>query len=250
MKQPVVIKGCMSNNINGITVILDEKMPFTELLHAVADKFEESADFLKDAKFAIGFEGRELNPSEERALLDTITDHSNISILFLMDNDRERQNQYREVLQADVTKEERVQDSTEEVITKVDRVVPEPDVQEHMKMFYKGTLRSGQEVCSDTSLVIMGDVNPGAKAVARDNVIILGTLKGTACAGVNGNKNAFVVALNMNPMQIHIADVIARCSDHETDLEQNDSMPMIAYLEENNIYIDPLNKEILNDLQV
>lgn len=237
MKQAVVIKGCMSNNINGITVVLDDKMPFAELLHAVADKFEESAEFLKDAKLAIGFEGRELNASEEQALLDTITDHSNISVLFLIDHDEVKQELYREALKAKKFTE--------------DQEMSEPVAEEEdMKIFYKGTLRSGQEVCSDTSLVVMGDVNPGAKAVARDNVIILGNLKGTACAGVNGNKNAFVVALNMNPMQIHIADVIARCSDKESASDQAEGMPMIAYLEEDNIYIEPLNKEVLSDLQV
>ena len=36
---------------------------------------------------------------------------------------------------------------------------------------------------------------------------------GNIFAGVDGNENAFVVALDMDPMQIKIADVIARSSD-------------------------------------
>ena len=62
-------------------------------------------------------------------------------------------------------------------------------------------------------MVILGDVNPGGKVVACGNVIVLGSLKGNIFAGANGNENAFVVALDMEPMQIKIADIIARCSD-------------------------------------
>ena len=58
--------------------------------------------------------------------------------------------------------------------------------------------------------MVLGDVNPGGKVVAKGSVIVLGSLKGNIFAGVDGNENAFVVALEMNPMQIKIADVIAR----------------------------------------
>ncbi len=43
--------------------------------------------------------------------------------------------------------------------------------------------------------------------------MFLAVLKGNIFAGANGNENAFVVALDMEPMQIKIADIIARCSD-------------------------------------
>ena len=72
--------------------------------------------------------------------------------------------------------------------------------------FYKGTLRSGQVLEAGSSIIILGDVNPGATVVSKGNVVVLGTLKGTIHAGAAGNEGAFVAALNMNPMQIRIAD--------------------------------------------
>ena len=42
---------------------------------------------------------------------------------------------------------------------------------------YKGTLRSGQVLESETSIIILGDVNPGATVVSKGNVVVLGTLK-------------------------------------------------------------------------
>ena len=38
----------------------------------------------------------------------------------------------------------------------------------------------------------------------QKRVIVLGSLKGNIFAGVDGNENAFVVALEMSPMQIKI----------------------------------------------
>ena len=55
--------------------------------------------------------------------------------------------------------------------------------------------------------MIVGDVNPGAKIVARGNIVVLGSLDGNAYAGAAGNSESFVAALHMNPIQIKIADV-------------------------------------------
>ena len=50
-RNSVIIK----SNKYGLTVILDDKIPFSELLLDVADKFQESANFFKNAKMAVTF---------------------------------------------------------------------------------------------------------------------------------------------------------------------------------------------------
>jgi septum site-determining protein MinC len=100
----------------------------------------------------------------------------------------------------------------------------------------------------ETSVVIIGDVNHGASIVSKGNIIVLGSLKGHAFAGATGNTNAFVVALDMSPMQIRIADTIARAPDKPVKDEIKE--PKIAFLEEGNIYIEPLNKNILHDIRL
>ena len=50
-RNSVIIK----SNKYGLMVILDDKMPFQELLLDIADKFQESANFFKNAKMAITF---------------------------------------------------------------------------------------------------------------------------------------------------------------------------------------------------
>ena len=123
--------------------------------------------------------------------------------------------------------------------------------------FYKGTLRSGQLLESETSIIVLGDVNVGAKVVAAGNIIVLGALKGTVYAGANGNGNAFVVALDMDPMQIRIAETIARKADEmikknhkKFSLRKSAPLvePQIAYVQEDNIYIEPITREVLQEM--
>ena len=49
--------------------------------------------------------------------------------------------------------------------------------------FHRGSLRSGQKLETEGSLVILGDVNSGAEVVASDNIVVLGALRGLAHAG-------------------------------------------------------------------
>jgi len=60
--------------------------------------------------------------------------------------------------------------------------------------FQRGSLRSGQKLETEGSLVILGDVNSGAEVVASDNIVVLGALRGLAHAGAKGNKQAIVSA--------------------------------------------------------
>ncbi len=55
----------------------------------------------------------------------------------------------------------------------------------------------------------MGDVNPGAIVSANNNVYVWGKLLGTAIAGENGNKDASIVSLWLNPIQLRICEIIA-----------------------------------------
>ena len=55
--------------------------------------------------------------------------------------------------------------------------------------FYRGTLKRGDCLESEASIVIIGNVDHGARVTAKGNVIVLGELKGTVTAGVSGPIN-------------------------------------------------------------
>jgi septum site-determining protein MinC len=70
-------------------------------------------------------------------------------------------------------------------------------------------------VVFEGSLVIIGDVNPGAELVAAGDIIVLGRLRGTAHAGAKGDTSAQIFALQLQPVQIRIAGVITRAPEQD-----------------------------------
>ena len=59
-----------------------------------------------------------------------------------------------------------------------------------------------------------------------------------------------MVALEMTPMQIRIGDVIARSSD-AVQLKPGKTVdPKIAFVDDNNIYIEKLDKNVLSDIRL
>ena len=100
---------------------------------------------------------------------------------------------------------------------------------------HKGTVRSGTRISSNGDLFIMGDVNPGAIVAANNNVYVWGKLLGIAFAGKNGNKNAFIASLCLNPLQLRICEIVA-IGPKEMPKNQ---YPEVAILEDKKIVIKP-----------
>lgn len=225
MSQPVILK----SNRYGINLILDEDMPFEQLEEAILDKFRESEKFFKNASIAISFEGRALSREEELSILDLIAKNTSIHVICVVDQDEMREQLYKE---------------------KIDNYYQ--NVADNTGEFYKGTLRSGQVLKCDTSIVIIGDVNPGAKIIAKGNIVILGSLKGNAYAGAAGDETCFVTALDMDPVQIKIGNVIGRSADRgpwESIRNRKRAMdPQIALVSDGNILIEPITKGLLNSI--
>lgn len=71
------------------------------------------------------------------------------------------------------------------------------------------TVRSGQEVNVRGNLFIHGNVNPGAKVSASGDVYVLGTLRGLAHSGCEGDQATIVYADDFNPTQVRIAALTA-----------------------------------------
>lgn len=77
-------------------------------------------------------------------------------------------------------------------------------------MYVRHTLRSGQRIRYEGSVVVIGDVNPGAEVVAAGDVIVLGAMRGVAHAGCHGDGNCAVMALRLQPIQIRIGKLVSR----------------------------------------
>ena len=82
-------------------------------------------------------------------------------------------------------------------------------------IFQKNSIRSGQKIEAEGSVVIIGDVNAGAEVIARDNIIVQGTLRGLAHAGAKGNKDAIITAGNLEAVQVRISNIVREIDKNE-----------------------------------
>ncbi len=86
--------------------------------------------------------------------------------------------------------------------------------------FHKGSLRSGQRLEFEGSIVLIGDVNAGAEVIAGENIVVLGNLRGLAHAGAKGNKDAIIEASEIDAVQIRIADKIKEIEKDDSEIKQ------------------------------
>lgn len=180
MKDAILIK----SNRYGITIYFDPDMPYEELVMEVKKKFQSSAHFFNHAEMAVEFEGRAFTKEEERLMTEVIQDAAKIQILCIIEK-----NTYTEQIH------KRMLDESLEAIHERDG------------QFYRGTLRGRQILESETSIVVVGDIEEGATVVSKGNIVVTGTIYGTAIAGVSGNYDAVIAASHMESRRLRIGDI-------------------------------------------
>lgn len=208
----VTLKG----KAKGITIFLKEEASIQALLEELEILLNESADFFNKVDVSIFLEGKKLNKLEYSQVVDIIINKTPVNC---------------EKITADITgyKIEMKNKVTDEV------------------EFYHGTLRAGQRVESDKNIIVMGDVNPSAEVVAKGNVIVLGSLKGTAWAGYPDVEKAFIVAFDMHPIMLKIGQVFGRADYHQSLVHKSQN-PGISFLTEGQVTVEPLDYKAINNI--
>lgn len=219
MKNTVVIKG----NKAGMTVILDPEVPFETLLLDIAAKFEESAKFWGSVQMTLTLAGRPLTPEQEFTIVNVITEHSQIEILCLVDQDANRIKRCEKALNEKLM-----------------------ELSSSTGQFFRGSLKAGEHLESETSIVIIGDVERGARVISKGNVIVLGDLCGSVTAGAGGNEDTLIVALEMAPVQLKIADCVTRFHEKGKRIGKG---PMTVSVENGAICIKTMKKSIFELLK-
>jgi len=93
-------------------------------------------------------------------------------------------------------------------------------------LYLQTTLRSGADVKHNGTVVVLGDLNPGSSVVADGDILVWGRLRGLAHAGAKGNARCLIMALQMEPTQLRIADFVAR----PPETPPAEYLPEVAYV--------------------
>ncbi|OPA80348.1 septum site-determining protein MinC [Paenibacillus selenitireducens] len=125
------------------------------------------------------------------------------------------------------------------LIRSIESDEPEADTSNENEMkIMTGVVRSGQVLHHVGNLLFLGDVNPGGIIHCTGDIYIMGSLRGMAHAGFEGNENAIISASYFSPTQLRIADVISRPPD---EWEIKESNMEFAYLQEGQMQIDKIS---------
>lgn len=201
---------------DGLIFLLDDKCPFEDLLGELRYKLEHSHQNILTGPIVhvdIKLGNRPVTEEDKEAVLEILKGQGNLLIRSI-------------------------------------EALPVPGSEDNDALFLmSGILRSGQVLHHDGNLLYLGDVNPGGTITCSGDIYILGSLKGMAHAGVDGNEEAIIAASLMSPTQLRIADIISRPPD---EWETRESSMEFAYLTNGAMQIDKIHNlvKVRQDLNV
>lgn len=169
MSSPVVLKGYRGT----VRALLDARVEWALVREALEKTLQQSGNFLKGAQLVLELGGRPLTLQVSNDLLTLLEGFPQLTVKGILSGPDGHGARYE------------------------------------TPRFYRGTLRGGQELRHQGDLIILGDVNSGARAIASGDVVVVGALRGIAQAGSGGDRQAIIYAGEFRPTQVRIADLIA-----------------------------------------
>lgn len=206
-------------SVNGLTIILRQDASFEEVINTMRFKISTAGKFFKGARLAVKYRGRVLNEAEKVQLYELLVKESGAEIVSFEEDS-----------------ENNVPERVEEKVSPIKKYLFFKGIDEGETKFYRGTVRSGQRIAFDGNVVVLGDVNPGGVIEAAGNVVVMGLLRGVVHAGSDGNKEAIVAALGLNPTQLRIGDIITRSPDES--VTSPNLIPELAYVKDDILYVE------------
>lgn len=199
-----------------LEIHMNPAAPFAQILEELHSKFLDSAKFFGKAKMALAIFGQTVTYEQTAQILDMITELTQIEIICVMDYDEENEPYWRTLLEQ----------AQEHVI-------------QQRGLIHRGSLENHQVLQSESDLVVLGNVEPGARVESSGNIVIVGGLYGTAHAGMRGDHSSFISAITMRPKKMQIGKIEARIP-HVYQEDSSIQGPKIAVVDGHRIYIDPL----------
>ncbi|MCG9967735.1 septum site-determining protein MinC [Pelotomaculum terephthalicicum JT] len=165
---------------NGLVIVLDSSCDFEDIKENLLRKMESARGFFKGAKFSL-FQNQKDIPADQKNELVSIC------------------RQYGLV------------PNTDEYMGIKTDLEPAPKTYTNAgsgeaALLVRRSLRSGQKISSPEHVVVFGDVHPGAEIVSGGNVLVMGCCRGVIHAGAGGDRKAKVIARQLTPTIISIAD--------------------------------------------
>lgn len=228
----VTIKGVRQ----GILLVLPDEQDFEALRAQLNDKLSAASGLIAGAKAQLDLGERPLGEAELKVLLGQLAPYRLEATAVIATADATKA--AAEACGLSVTAPPNAPAAQPERTRPSAAPTADPGVLTNNALYLRQTIRSGQSIRHDGTIVICGDVNPGAEIVATGDIIVFGTLRGVAHAGAAGDEDCHITAINLRPTQIRIAGYIARSPDAAAP--PLSKYPEVARVQDSEIHIIPL----------
>ena len=200
------MKNCVTINLktNEIIIKINEKAEQKEIIECLKRKMKDLKKLYKDDTTPIYVAGKVMKNKEMEEIQEIIKEEIDVNIDF---------------------------ESPKMLGLHGIKKVYSKEIASSETKFHKGSLRSGQKIEFDGSIVVLGDLNAGAEIIATENIVVLGALRGLAHAGAKGNKQAIIAANVIDCPQIRISNIIKEFEKQE-EIEENTEIKNYAYINE------------------
>ena len=197
----IAVKGKQNNLI----ITLPAEGTTNQLMVELKVYLQKTGTFFRNGRVTLDVGHRELNQSDLTALRNLLHEWSVQCDTLFTSNKKTRAAALALGLQLPLIVDSNVDSNS---ATTASFLTEMPD-ESHEALLVRRTLRSGQVVRFPEAVIVLGDVNPGAKIVAGGDIIVLGALRGLVHAGAMGDDSAVVCALSLSATQLRIANHIA-----------------------------------------
>ena len=224
-KEPIVLK----SNKYGLTLQLDPTIPFEDLVRAICEKFAQSADFFGEASMILETSGRDISAEEGMVIIQAIELNSKIKVILLNENNELKDTQ---------------------MLGEIDRFYTD-EIFENAKII-RGSVMKNDEITSDSSLLILGDVKSKASVKAKGNIIVLGTLSGFAYAGYPNNSGCYIAAGQLESENLQIGDITGQIKIQKKwslRVHKNENEPMGISVWNKELLAEPLSSGLLKGIK-
>ncbi|MGN7380684.1 Septum site-determining protein MinC [Chlamydia abortus] len=202
-KHHVTIKGVK----DGLVFVLDDTCRLTDLLEELQHKLEKTHHKILSGpliRVYVKLGKRVINEAEQEQIRELIGQHGNLII--------------------------------QSFETSASPALPPEILPSGIKVI-TGIVRSGQTVTHEGNVMLLGDVNPGGSILSTGDIFVMGSLRGMAHAGTQGDEKAIIAASYMRPTQLRIAGIFSRPPD-EWGIDE--ALMEFAYIQNARMEIDKI----------
>lgn len=180
MDKSVIIK----SNKNGLVLILDKEIEFSELIIKITDKFKEAKKFFGKCEMVLSVSGRTLSNAELKQVVDVIHTETEIEIIMVSEDSDINNDLFLKALK--------------KLDNKLDTAFCE---------IVNGDVESGKNLSFKHNVIVLGNICENAEVHTDGSIFVIGSLIGSCYAGELGNTKATVFAADMRPDTVMINDV-------------------------------------------